>query len=358
MSQQEAPWSASAYGEALRNVLQRGKDKGATQRAFAGKAGLDAPTLSRYLSGERTAPKRVVEALASYLAHLGLSLSEAEMGELHELRRAAERNSGQSAARIAYWTEEVFLLRRALDEKSQIERSLLERLKKAETELDVLVGDLANALELAQQTEGERDQLETLIAKQHKQLEHAQLYSRQLENDLACSQQAAQLLGQEIRVLREQVRKLLEEQYKKCVIKKVTVPPLRRQPGLTNYLLDPWRAKHTLEYKKVDTFRQQLLQEFKAACRHYKIVNPDRTVEAGRKIAALTDNKHWITVAKNVDHLSSVGCGIYGSSTDAGFAGVDNRPPKTPTIETANAFVAGVDTVLAQIKHLRERSLL
>ncbi|MFD7838290.1 hypothetical protein [Streptomyces sp. NPDC059761] len=307
--------------------------------------------MSRYLNGELTAPERFVTSLISYLAMCGVQLSNDEAKSLHELRRTAQAHSGQAAAQIAYWTEQVELLRRALGEETLERRSLAEQLSQAETELDVLGGDLAAAVRRAQRAEGERDELQELTAEQQKQLAHAQRYILGLEGELGSAQEAVRLLRQEVSVLQNQVRRLLEGR-QKIEIKVVRVDRLQRDPGLWNYLKDPWRAKRSPAYKKVHSALKELRGEFESACKQYGVIYDWDKAKAGREIAKVTGNAHWMTIGDNADHLATVGQDLYGSQ-DARHGEGHNVPPMTPTDMTASSFVAGVATVLMQIRSLR-----
>ncbi|MEU9603399.1 caspase family protein [Streptomyces sp. NPDC048057] len=102
----------------------------------------------RYLRGERVAPREFVDALAD-------SLPPDQSERLHTLRRAAQRASPDAATQLLYWLEEVTLLQR--------------------------------------------------------RMAHAGRYSHRIEAELAAAQERARLLHQEVTVLRQQVRLLLDE---------------------------------------------------------------------------------------------------------------------------------------------------
>ncbi|WP_369780171.1 hypothetical protein [Streptomyces sp. R33] len=344
MSQpEEAITDARVYAEALREALQKGKAQGATQKGLSESSGAHTSTVSRYLSGQLTAPETFVNELVSYLAALGVRLSASEVKQLHERRSAAQEKSLETAAQIAYWKEQVKQLQHAAKTGSRAEAALLQEAAEAKAELDVLVGDLAGALERARRAELERGAWHLATLQQRKRHEHTQ-------RELASTQEAVELLLREIEVLRA----LLEEQ---VVFVEVEVYELRRQPGFANYIMEPFRARRSLEYRKVDTALKMLRMEFDSARQYYNLDNRKGTVQISEKIAELTGNKHWITVGKNVDHLTTIGSAIYASQ-EHGFAGTDNKPPMTPTIESVNSFVAGAETVLAQIKHLRQLTVL
>ncbi|MEU4038711.1 hypothetical protein [Streptomyces collinus] len=352
MSQDGTRRAATAYGEALRAALEQGRGHGASQRQLAAKAKRDPSVVSRYLKGELTAPKEFVTSLVSYLETCGVHLSEAELESLHELRRTAEKSSGQNAARIAYWTEQVVFLQRALADETTAHQSVSDLLHEAETELDILLGDLASTLKRAQQAEATRDELRELTTQQRKQMEHAQRYTRQLESELADAQAAVRQLRQEVSVLRAQARRLLEGP-KEDIIKDVRVPKLKREPGIMNYLADPWKAKKSPTYQAVAAAMQELGWEFQAACKHYGVEYSLDKRKAGRELAKATGDTRWVTVGDNVDHLSRVGLRLYGSQ-DARHGEGHNVPPMTPTAMTSDSFVVGAATVQKQIKVLRQ----
>ncbi|GGS39270.1 hypothetical protein GCM10010205_81240 [Streptomyces nojiriensis] len=342
---------AIKYGEALRNALDQGRSRGASQRALAKHAWCDPATVSRYFSGELTAGKAFLEALVSYLAALGAPLSDDQLSPLHQKRREAELYSGQSAARIAYWVEEVELLRQALKAGSAAEVVLLEQLMEAETELDILVGDLAAALQRARVAELHYAALEVKTGARNKQLEHAKRLVQQLETELHISQETLRTLRLENAKLRKLIAELLK--VKEIVVEDVEVYRLRRQPGIATYFLDPWRAKNSLEYRKVDSALQGLQREFKAACEYYGVEKPSWDWrKSGQKIGDLTGDGRWSIVGRNVAHLCTIGNELYGQQ-EARHGEGNNIPPMTPTIETVNSFVTGTDTVLAQIGYLR-----
>ncbi|MFG2291016.1 hypothetical protein ACGFOU_33700 [Streptomyces sp. NPDC048595] len=351
MSQDEARRAAIDYGEALRHALEQGRGHGASQRQLAAKAHKDPSVVSRYLGGELTAPKEFVTSLVSYLETCGVHLSDAELESLHERRRTAEKNSGQNAARIAYWKERVALMQRALADETTARQSLSALLNESETELDILLGDLASSLKRAQQAEAARDELRELTAQQRKQLEHAQRYTRQLESELAGAQAAVRHLQHEVSVLRAQVRRLLEGA--KEDVKEVRVPMLKRESGIMIYITDPWNAKKSPLYQAVDAALQELRTEFEAACEQCGVKNELDRSKAGRELAKATGDARWVTVGDNVDHLYTVGLQLYGSQ-EARHGEGWNVPPMTPTAMTSDSFVVGAATVRKQIKALRQ----
>ncbi|MEU0526248.1 caspase family protein [Streptomyces niveus] len=102
----------------------------------------------RYLLGDRVAPRAFVDGLAGILPPERLE-------RLHTLRRAAQRTSPDAATQLLYWQEEVTLLQR--------------------------------------------------------RTAHAGDYSRRIEAELTAAQERVRLLHQEVTVLRQQVRRLLDE---------------------------------------------------------------------------------------------------------------------------------------------------
>ncbi|AQU70506.1 hypothetical protein BBN63_34425 [Streptomyces niveus] len=102
----------------------------------------------RYLLGDRVAPRAFVDALAGILP-------PGRLEGLHTLRRAAQRSSPDAVTQLLHWQEEVTLLQR--------------------------------------------------------RTAHAGYYSRRIEAELTAAQERVRLLHQEVTVLRQQVRRLLDE---------------------------------------------------------------------------------------------------------------------------------------------------
>ncbi|GAA2522129.1 helix-turn-helix transcriptional regulator [Streptomyces longisporus] len=102
---------ADAYAAALREVLDRAKANGATQASLATQLHLSQSTVSRYLSGQRIAPKKFIESesrtgprlpcLVDFLADYGVKISAEELESLHGLRRSAQAASRNLTAQLA-----------------------------------------------------------------------------------------------------------------------------------------------------------------------------------------------------------------------------------------------------------------
>lgn len=195
---------AATYAAALRAAVHDFTTQGGTQREIATATHVAPATLSRYLSGERTAPTSFVAALDSFLAQRGRPLEAAARARLDELCGLAHQASGSPAVQLSHLKEE---LARVQAEK-KIGKAELASLKK---HADELAAELRQALDEARRSEQGHAALQKHIAGQDKNLEHAQLYTRQLEAELTSLQAQVVLIQREVKVLRRQNKRLIEE---------------------------------------------------------------------------------------------------------------------------------------------------
>ncbi|MFD8707680.1 helix-turn-helix domain-containing protein [Kitasatospora sp. NPDC059648] len=238
---------ASALRTAFGECVEAG---GVTQEQLARAVGYAPATVSRYLSGHRTAPEQFLDGFLDFLSDHGTPIDKTRRGELHGLRRAAQAAGSAS--------EQVLVLQEFLEQaRSKVREleSLLrdERVGHAE-ERRVAAADLqtritahqAEAERLYQLLERERSEranerhaaaaetqaltasierseatrnaLEKQLAEQRGQLDAAAMLARGLHTDLEHADRRAtaaeaQLatVRRELRTLRRQVERLQAE---------------------------------------------------------------------------------------------------------------------------------------------------
>ncbi|MCX4529922.1 hypothetical protein OG982_30245 [Streptomyces sp. NBC_01551] len=194
--------AAAAYAGKLRWAVKRHTATGGTQSKMAESIHIAASTLSRYMSGNRLAPHESLHAIRAYIEAQSplLSFPEGFWEELDVLCDAAHRASeAPTVKKVAYLTEE---LRRAE-----------ERLRDLERQAGDLAGERDQALARAQGAQGaERARLflQSRVTEQDQSLRTARDYIRRIEAELAEYRERADLLQQEVDVLREQNRRLIE----------------------------------------------------------------------------------------------------------------------------------------------------
>ncbi|MFD9630047.1 coiled-coil domain-containing protein [Streptomyces violascens] len=198
-----------AYAAALREALAAFLAHGGTQREVAQAGHIAAATLSRYLSGERVAPRTFLTFLQGFLAERGHPLPGDTYTRIDALCTEAHTSSGSPAVQLAELKEE---LKRIQDEQQQARRVSDERLATLEDRADHLAGELEIALERARAAEIDRQDLLDHIRRQDDRLRHAQAYSRQTEKELAEQREQASELLREVEVLRTQNTRLIEQE--------------------------------------------------------------------------------------------------------------------------------------------------
>ncbi|WP_299542454.1 hypothetical protein [uncultured Streptomyces sp.] len=199
---------AKAYAGALREAVAGYLAAGGTQRAIANAVPVAYSTVSRYLSGDRILSAADLPKLRAFLAGQGHPMDDQAYGRLEDLCRAAHTASGSPATQLAQLQTD---LARLKDEHS----TALTELGDQAARLTELEDQAARLTELEDQTArltGQLEQALDQIEKQNRNLEHAQGYTRQIEAELADQQEQARLLRGEVDVLREQNRRLIEEQ--------------------------------------------------------------------------------------------------------------------------------------------------
>ncbi|MEU7600454.1 hypothetical protein [Streptomyces sp. NPDC041003] len=193
--------AASLYAAALREGITVFTTAGGTQRDIARALNVAPATLSRYLSGERVAPRAFLRSLRGYLDQQGMPWTPEEYENLDALCGQAHASSGSPAVQLAQLREELSRLR---SEQEQAQQVAEERL----TGLEEQAGRLAKQLEEAL---GRARAAEARVAEQDETLRHGQDYIHQVEAELTQQREQARLLQQEVGVLREQNRRLAEE---------------------------------------------------------------------------------------------------------------------------------------------------
>ncbi|MFJ1782643.1 helix-turn-helix domain-containing protein [Streptomyces anulatus] len=208
---QEVP-AAAAYAAALREVVDGFRAVGGTQKKLADALHVSQATLSRYLSGKRTAPYGFLRDLRVFLDGQGL-LWDQDMEELLDtLCGQAHAASGSPAVQLVQIREELARLREGREEQQQAKQFADMRLAVLEAQVRELTGQLAQALHHARTTEGARALLHEQVHAQDESLRHAQDYIHQIEAELSEQREQARLLQLEVGVLRKQNQQFVEEQ--------------------------------------------------------------------------------------------------------------------------------------------------
>ncbi|MFG2484969.1 hypothetical protein ACGFSI_19705 [Streptomyces virginiae] len=194
--------AAGSYAAALREALTAFTTAGGTQKDLALALNVAPATLSRYLSGDRVAPRDFLRRLRGHLEQRGMPWTPEVYESLDVLCGQAHASSGSPAVQLAQLREELARLR---GEQEQAQQVAEERLTGLEEQAGRLAEQLEEALERARVAEAR-------VAEQDETLRHGQDYIHQVEAELAQQREQARLLQREVGVLREQNRRLVEEQ--------------------------------------------------------------------------------------------------------------------------------------------------
>ncbi|MFJ4767523.1 hypothetical protein ACIP88_00185 [Streptomyces uncialis] len=196
--------AAAAYAAALRDAVSGFTSQGGTQKEIAVAAQVAPATLSRYLSGERIAPRGFLTALDGFLAGSGRPLEPQVLAELAELCGRAHEASRSPAVQLAHLQEE---LARVRGEKRATEAEL----RALKTHAEQLTEKLRHSLEQTRRAEDGRLVLEARVDDQDQRLQDAQVYTRRLQAELTAQHDQAVLVQREVEVLRHQNHRLLGE---------------------------------------------------------------------------------------------------------------------------------------------------
>ncbi|MFG2367974.1 helix-turn-helix domain-containing protein [Streptomyces mirabilis] len=196
---------AGAYGAALKSRFRRAAQAAEiTQHQLAQAANVDPSAVTRYFQGALVAPKSFVEQFAKYLKDHEVGLTEEDLMALHEFRRAAQQVSRAHMNRIAHLQERVELLERQRAEAPQEDQqSQRDELDAVDRNLEMLAEELRQAGHRAATAEVERDEL-------RERLGHAARYTRETKERMAREQAQLAAVEHEVKVLRQQVRRLHE----------------------------------------------------------------------------------------------------------------------------------------------------
>ncbi|MFF1344305.1 helix-turn-helix domain-containing protein [Streptomyces sp. NPDC058290] len=145
-----APEGTVAYATALRKALDGYLAGGGTQTAIATGLGTSTASVSRYLSGERIAPREKLHAIKAFLEARSLPCPEGVWAELDELCGKAHLASGAAAVQRDHLKEE---LARACAEHQRAQWIAKQQLHGLEQRADRLTEDLRQALARAQLAE-------------------------------------------------------------------------------------------------------------------------------------------------------------------------------------------------------------
>ncbi|WP_406278664.1 SCO2525 family SAM-dependent methyltransferase [Streptomyces sp. NBC_00191] len=213
---------AVAYGQALKAIYAKQADS--QNKVAARMDGVDPPRLSRYFSGQLIAGKPHAEALVRVVREDGAEVTDAEIAELHRLRRAAQDASPASKDRVSVLQEQMdavkamfgavgqvldidgahsrlhkqidVLSKRVREEELRSESERHERLREQQQRKQAEQAASVSAAELAQA---------------RRQLGAATDYARQSDATIEAQQEQLRQLRRELEVLRRQVRRLTEE---------------------------------------------------------------------------------------------------------------------------------------------------
>ncbi len=231
--------AAYAYATALRKALDGYLAGGGTQAAIAKALSTSTASVSRYLSGERIAPREKLHALKAYLEAQCLPFPDGVWAELDELCGKAHLASGAAAVQRDHLKEE---LARACAEHQRAQWIAKQQLHGLEQRADRLTEDLRRALARAQLAERTSRILQERVTVQDRSMRKAGDYIRTIEGELAQQKEQAGPLLTEVGVLREQNRRLVEEK------PAVAAPaPQLSHPHTPHYVYIPLPPSPTLE---------------------------------------------------------------------------------------------------------------
>ncbi|THA44796.1 helix-turn-helix transcriptional regulator [Streptomyces sp. A1136] len=183
--------AAALYAAALRKALAGFIASGGTQKEIAAALNVAPATLSRYLSGERIAPRTFLHALRGHLEARAMPWTQEVYENLDALCGKAHTASRSPAVQLAQLKEEVTRLQREQQQAHQVGEA---RLADLERQTAQLARQLQEALERARSAEGSRERLTARVKEQDESLRHAQDYIHQVEAELAQQREEARRL--------------------------------------------------------------------------------------------------------------------------------------------------------------------
>lgn len=204
MDQPSSAVPAAAYAAALRSAVADFVSHGGTQREIAKATQVAPATLSRYLSGDRIAPPHFLQMLETFLAAAARPMPAAVRTQLEDLCGRAHEASRSPAVQLVYLREE---LAQVKSDKQVTEQELNDLTEHAQQ----LTEELEAALEQARTAESGQIELRARVGEQDQHLTDAQNYARQLEAELTEQRDEALRLQREVKTLRGQNRRLIEE---------------------------------------------------------------------------------------------------------------------------------------------------
>lgn len=218
--------AARRYAAALKAAVQPLLEAGVTQVLLAAEVNVAPSAVSRYLKGERVAPKSFIEGVADFAIRKEQPLPGDILDNLHKLRENAEEE-GSTTVRLRHADEQIARLR---DELAHVEetarhslngavrealqgmrRDTAQQLAGMDQQLQELNEKLTQERQRAETAEAERDDLRMTAIDQQRRLGSASDLAREMNTDLERQQEEIRLLRQEIKVLRGQVGRLTEE---------------------------------------------------------------------------------------------------------------------------------------------------
>lgn len=220
--------AARQYAAALKAAVQPLLEAGVTQKLLAAEVNFSESAVSRFLNGERIAPKEFIEDVAAFAKRKKppLPLPQDILDNLRKLREHAEAE-GSIPAKLRYAKEQIKQLkeelahveetaRHSLNDAVQeaiqgMRRDTAQQLAGMEQQLQALNEELTQERQRAETAEAERDDLRTTASDQQRRLGSASDLVREMNTDLERQQEEIRLLRQEIKVLRGQVSRLTEE---------------------------------------------------------------------------------------------------------------------------------------------------
>ncbi|MFE6085984.1 hypothetical protein [Streptomyces virginiae] len=200
---------AYTYATALRKALDGYLAGGGTQKDLAKALGTSPTSVTRHLQGKRITPRKQLRAIKAHVEAQGFPCPDEVWAELEELCGQAHLASESPVVQRDHLEEE---LARACAEHQQVRWDAEKQLHGVQQRADRLAEDLRQALVGTQGAERTSHHLQKRVTVQDQSLLKATCYIHNVEAELAHHKEQAGLLRTENGVLREQNRRLVEEQ--------------------------------------------------------------------------------------------------------------------------------------------------